>query len=101
VPDGFVTGRSLPAAVEICGLLFRWKPVEEHSFCVSGELLNHVGYCVTIVESEAIELCFGVNADKELDALLATINAEMALAIAPLLLGRAQSHDDASWLRCG
>ena len=97
MPGGrFVIRCALSVAVEVDRVLFRRKPVEDRSFGVSGELLDHLGYRVTVVESEAFELCLGLNADEELDTLLAAVDAEMALAIALLLLGRGQSHDDAS-----
>lgn len=51
MPGGrFVTGRARRVAVEINRLLLRWKPVEERALGVSGELLDHVGYRVTVVQ---------------------------------------------------
>jgi hypothetical protein len=69
----FVIGCALSLAVEIDRLLLRRKPVEDRAFGVSGKLLDHLGYRVTVVESEAFELCLGVNADEELDTLLAAV----------------------------
>lgn len=93
-PGGWlVTGGVLRAAVEIGGVLARRKPFEEPAFGVRGQLLDHIGYCVTVMAGEACELGLGLNADEELDALLGAVDAEMALAIALLLLGRCQSHD--------
>lgn len=92
VPDGRLV-TTLLVAVEIGGVLVGRKPVEEGAFGVCGQLLDHFGYRVTVVASEASELCLGLNADEELDALLGTVDAKMAIAIALLLLGRGQSHD--------
>jgi hypothetical protein len=122
-----VTCRAAPAAVEIDGVFLRRKPVKERAFGISSQLLwcacdrrtrsivsacithtpldvrhpttkHKIGYRVTVVESEAFELSLGLNTDEEWDTLLAAVDAEMALAIALLLLGRGQSHHDASWV---
>jgi hypothetical protein len=80
-------------AVEIGGSLAGRKPVEECTFGVSGQILDHLGYCVTVMAGETPELYPCLNADEELDALLRAMDAEMAFAIALLLLGRGQSHE--------
>jgi hypothetical protein len=101
MPGVVVTGGVLVVvAVEVGSALAGRKPVEEYTFGVSGQILDHLGYRVTVVAGEAPELCPCPNADEELDALLRAVDAEMALAIALLLLGRGQSHDRVPWLRC-
>jgi hypothetical protein len=93
MPGIVVTGGVLAVAVEIGGALPGRKPVEECAFGVSGQILDHLGYCVTVVAGEASEPCPCLNADEKLNALLRAVDAEMALAIALLLLCRGQSHD--------
>jgi hypothetical protein len=70
------------------------KLVDEQSFGFCGEVLDQLGYSVTTMTGEASELGFGVNADEELDAFFAAVEAEMALAIAALLFGGGQCHGD-------
>jgi hypothetical protein len=93
MPGVLVTGGMLVVAVEIDGAPAGRKPIEECAFGVSGQILDHLGYCVTVVAGQASELCPCLNADEKLNALLRAVDAEMALAIALLLLGRGQSHD--------
>jgi hypothetical protein len=97
MPGVVVAGGVLVVAVEIGSALAGRKPVEECAFGVSGQVLDHSGYCVTVVAGEASEPSPCLNADEKLNALLGAVDAEMALAIALLLLGRGQSHDR---LRC-
>jgi hypothetical protein len=47
-----VTGSVLVVAVEIGGALARRKSVEECAFGVSGQIFDHLGYCVTEVAGE-------------------------------------------------
>ena len=54
---------------------------------------RHFGYCVTVMARKPSELRLFLHADEELNALLGAVNTEMALVIAPLLLGRGQCHD--------
>ena len=56
------------------------------------QILDRLGYRVTVMAGEASELRLGLNADEELDALLGAVEAEMTLAVALLLLGRGQCH---------
>jgi hypothetical protein len=75
MPGVVVTGGVLVVAVEIGGAVAGRKPVEECAFGVSGQILDHLGYCVTVVASEASELCPCVNADEKLNALLRAVDA--------------------------
>ena len=93
MPGVVVPGGVVVVAVEIGGAVAGRKPVEECALGVSGQILNRPGYCVTVAASEASELYPCANADEKLNALLSAVDAEMTLAIALLLLGRAQSHD--------
>jgi hypothetical protein len=43
--------------VEIGGALAGRKPSEERALGVSGQILDHLGYCVTVVAGDASELC--------------------------------------------
>jgi hypothetical protein len=88
-----ITGGVPVLPVEIGRALAGRKLVDECAFGVSGQILDHLGYCVTVVAGEASELCPCLNADEKLNALLRAVDAEMTLAIALLLLGRGQSHD--------
>jgi hypothetical protein len=68
MPSVVVTSSVPVVAVEIGGALARRKPVEECAFGVSGQILDHLGYCVTVVTGEASELCPCLNVGEGLCA---------------------------------
>jgi len=74
-------------AVEVCDVLASREPVEERLLGGRDQILDHLGYRVTMMAGEPSELRLGLNADKELDAFLGAVQAEMTLAVALLLLG--------------
>jgi hypothetical protein len=60
---------------------WRRGSVSRSALAVGGDLLDHRGYCVTVMAGEVSKLGLGVNADEELDAQLGAVDAEMALAM--------------------
>jgi len=92
-------GPVVQVAVEIWGVPASREPVKERLLGGRDQILDRLGYRVTVMAGEASELRLGLNADEELDALLGAVEAEMTLAVALLLLGRGQCHGG-SRLRC-
>jgi len=87
--------RGICFAVKIGAVLRPREAVEEFAFGIDSQRLDRLGYGVTMMSSKTAQLCLGLNADEELDAILGTVNAEMALAITALFLGCGQCHDNA------
>jgi hypothetical protein len=87
--------RGICLAVKIGAVLRPWEAVEEFAFGIDSQGLDHLGYCVIMMSSKTAQLCLGLNADEELDPILGTVNAEMALTVTVLFLGWGQCHDSA------
>jgi len=87
-PNGhFRAGAVFQVAIEICRVLASRKAVEKRPLGGRDQILNHLGYCVTVMTGEASELRLGLNTDEELDALLGAVETEMTVTVALLLLG--------------
>ena len=86
-PGGHFPAGAVFDAIEICGVLASREPVEKRPLGGRDQILDHFGYCVTVMTGEASELRLGLNTDEELDALLGAVEAEMTFTVALLLLG--------------
>jgi len=95
----FPASAVVQVAIEICGVLASREPFKERPLGGRDQILDHLGYCVTVMTGEASELRLGLNADEELNALLGAVEAEMTLAVALLLFSGGECHGD-SRLRC-